>query len=296
MIINKITKNILSFFLIVFVAMFVFGCGTVKQTAVQTGGVQEPEKKVLLSGDGLTENITLTLQEMLQLPEAKYEHLYSTINSWPTPKIYAARGIKLEEIFKAAGLKKEAKCFTFKGAGNYQCSFTREQLLETPRFYFPGILKDDPAGAEQVKPIIAYEYRENCNTINKITPEELTLIMPQAYLEEQTNYAFVKDIKEITITTEDPGKWEAATAFPLAGKIAKGETVKLQHKYMDNVRIYYTLDGSTPTEKSMLYNPSTFQPELNKPILLEKDTTLKVLAKGFGKYDSETAIYNYQIK
>jgi hypothetical protein len=104
----------------------------------------------------------------------------------------------------------------------------------------------------------------------------------------------VKGIKEIMVTIDDPGKWEVATVFPPAGNIARGDKAKLQHKEIGKVKMYYTLDGSIPTEGSTLYNPSTYQPELNKPIVINENTTIKVLVKGFGKYDSDIAEYHYQ--
>ncbi len=60
--------------------------------------------------------------------------------------------------------------------------------------------------------------------------------------------------------------------------------------------MYYTLDGSMPGENATLYNPSTYQPELNQPIVINQDTCIKVVVKGFGKYDSDMAEYRYQIK
>jgi hypothetical protein len=59
---------------------------------------------------------------------------------------------------------------------------------------------------------------------------------------------------------------EAATTFPTEGRIAAGESVKLQHKFSGLVKLHYTLDGTDPTELSPMYNPSTYQPELNLPI------------------------------
>jgi hypothetical protein len=119
--------------------------------------------------------------------------------------------------------------------------------------------------------------------------------MPQANVNEQTNHTFVRGVNGIIVTVDDPGKWVAAAVFPLAGKIDGGDTVKLQHKEKGKVKMYYTLDGSTPSENSTLYNPSTYQPGLNKPIVIDKDTVIKVLVKGFGKYDSDIAEYHFYI-
>lgn len=254
------------------------------------------EKAVVVTGNGVMKETRLTLEELLELPDARFEHAYSTINNWPAAKKYAARGVKLAAVLKAAGMKDEAKCITVKGKDDFEWAFTREQLLDTPRYYFQEIMSGDPAGAEPVEPLLAYEYMESSDNLSEAKADDLCLIMPQANVHEQTNHTFVKGVREILVTVEDPGKWEKAFVFPQTEYIAAGDTVKLQHKDIGKVKMYYTLDGSTPSEKSTIYNPSTYQPELNKPIKIEQDTTIKVLVKGFGKYDSDIAEFRYKIK
>ncbi|OPZ72506.1 MAG: hypothetical protein BWY80_01115 [Firmicutes bacterium ADurb.Bin456] len=168
--------------------------------------------------------------------------------------------------------------------------------MDTPRYYYPEVHLEDPSGAVPAEPIIAYAYKESSDNPGEAGADDLCLIMPQADVREQTNLAFIKGVKEILVTEEDPGKWEKAGAYPRAGTIAGGDTVKLQHKDLGKVKMYYTLDGSTPTWASMLYNPSTYQPELNKPIRIDRDTTIKVLVRGFGKNDSDIAEFHYRIK
>jgi len=64
---------------------------------------------------------------------------------------------------------------------------------------------------------------------------------------------------------------------------------------LDQVKLYYTLDGSDPTVNSNVYNPSTtyFQPDLIRPISVNGSGTLKAIAVGYGKYDSEVLNYDY---
>lgn len=270
--------------------------------ACNDGAVQEQdssqkrEQTVVVTGNGVLKETRLTLEEMLQLPGARFEHVYSTVNNWPAKKKYAVRGVKLAVVLQAAGIKDEAQCLTVKGKDDFAWSFTQEQLLETPGYYFPEVMSGDPSGAEPVEPVIAYEYMENSDDLSQARADDLCLIIPQAYVHEQTNHTFVKGVREILVTMEDPGKWSPATVFPQAGKIAKGDSVKLQHQEIGKVKMYYTLDGSTPSEKSTLYNPSAYQPELNKPIKIDTDTTIKVLVQGFGKYDSDIAEFRYQVK
>lgn len=272
------------------------GCDSREPAGPDQDSSLTSEKVVVIAGDGVAKPSQMTLQEMLELPDARFEHVYSIINNWPTKKKCVARGVKLAVVLQAAGIKDEAKSITVKGEDGYEWSFTREELLETKRYYFPGVLDGDPAGAEPVEPLIAYEYMENSDQLSEAREDSLCLIVPQANVNEQTNHAFVKGINEIVVTVDDPGKWDTATVFPQEGIIPRGDTVKLQHREIGKVKIYYTLDGSIPTEQSTLYNPSTYQPELNKPIVIDQDTTIKVLVKGFGKYDSDIAEFYYQVK
>ena len=65
---------------------------------------------------------------------------------------------------------------------------------------------------------------------------------------------------------------------------------------MDQVKIYYTMDGSEPTVHSAVYNPSTtyFQLQLIQPLPVQGPMTVKALAVGFGRYDSGVAIYEIE--
>ncbi|MGI5920885.1 MAG: FN3 associated domain-containing protein [Syntrophomonadaceae bacterium] len=279
-----------------FCLLMIAGCHGDKNVSTSQPGNPGLEKEINITGDGITKPGPLTLKKVMELPDAQFEHIYSIINNWPAQKELVARGVKISAVLKAAGITSEAKCITIKGKDGYESSFTRQQLLETKRYYFPHVKEGDSSQAELVEPIIAYEYLENSNRLSEARTDSLCLIVPQANVKEQTYHTFVKDIQEITVSKEDPGKWETATVFPAAGKITRGDTVKLQHYKLGRVKLYYTLDGSIPTEKSMLYNPSTYQPELNKPIVINQDTTIKVLVKGFGKYDSDIAEYHFQVE
>jgi hypothetical protein len=254
------------------------------------------EERISISGDGVVKPVSLTLAEMLALPGARSEHVYSIINNWPNKKFIAARGVRIAVLLETAGIKNDARLITIKGEDGYEASFTVHQLLATKRYYFPGLLTGDPRGAKEVEPIIAYEYLENSSQLSEVRADRLCLIIPQADIKEQTNQCFVKAVKEIAVTCDDPGKWTPASVFPAPGHIAAGDTVKLEHKDAGRVKMYYTLDGSIPTGDSPLYNPSAYQPELNRPIVINQDTTIKVVVKGFGKNDSDIAIYYYQVK
>ena len=61
---------------------------------------------ITINGEGVANSLTLTRQELEAMEQ--YEHLYSVINTWPTKRWYAARGVKLRELLNLAGIKEEA--------------------------------------------------------------------------------------------------------------------------------------------------------------------------------------------
>ncbi|MCL1975500.1 MAG: chitobiase/beta-hexosaminidase C-terminal domain-containing protein [Firmicutes bacterium] len=227
------------------------------------------------------------------LPEQTglFTHMYSTVNNWPASHIYAASGYSVAAILTAAGLKDNARTITFHGADGYEVSFTAQQLF-SPQYYYPQAGENEN-GAEPVWPIIAYRWREGASDLSDIPHNKPSLIIGQRFPSEHNNAAFVVGIAEIIIDNAPGEAWPAASTFPLPGSIAAGETVKLQHPNYGMVKLYYTLDGSEPTYSSTLYNPSTYQPELNRPIPITEPTTIKVLVSGYGKDDSAIAVFNF---
>lgn len=285
-------------FLALIAIILLIGCSACgRQHLSQTDlNDEEQAQGITISGDGVTEPKSMTLEQMKELPDAQFEHIYSTVNNWPTRKKYAARGILVSKLLEYAGLKDEAKSIRFLAEDGFAIPFTREQLLETDRYYFPHVFEGDSSDAIKVEPLLAYEYAEGSDDLNDVEEDDICLIVPQEYVDEQTNVAFLKNVKEIIVSTEDPGKWDLPTAFPSPGVIAKGETVKLQHEDMSFVKIFYTTDNTDPKKSGKVYNPSTYQLELTKPITIEEDTIIKAYVKGFGKHDSDMAIFEYTVK
>ena len=237
---------------------------------------------------------SFTEGELKRLPPelaCDFSHAYSTINNWPTPRFYAAEGYSVEGILQAAGVLDTAQTVTFRAADGYEAGLTREQLL-SPQFFYPQVGEKDN-GAIQVKPIIAYRWRDGTDDLSEVYENKISLIFGQRNPFEHTNPAFVANVSEIIVDDAPSETWAAADTFPPAGPIAEGETVKLQHPLYGLVKLHYTLDGSDPTPLSTMYNPSTFQPELNKPIPITGPTTIKVLVTGYGKNDSEIAEFEF---
>ena len=253
------------------------------------GALEAP--RVTISGDGIEGEMTFTLAEMLALPDAAFEHVYSTINNWPAARFYAGRGIKVAAILDAAGVLDTANLITFRSFDSYETALTRRQLLGDAQYYFPFVAEGSGGGALIVEPILAYEFKEGSDDLTKAAPENLCLIFGQRNPFEHTNPAFVENISEIVVSAAAPERWREAGIFPASGRIPVGDSIKLQHPEFGLVKMFYTLDGSEPTELSAMYNPSTYRPELNKPIVFTGSAVLKVLVTGYGREDSPVAVY-----
>jgi len=233
--------------------------------------------------------------ELCRLPQdqaGSFAHAYSTINNWPAARFYAADGYKIISILTMAGVFDTAQTVTLRAVDGYEVSLTREQLL-SPQFFFPDVGEND-SGAVPVEPIIAYRWREGTADLSDIFENKPALIFGQRNPYEHTNPAYVVGVAEIVVDDSPSDTWPLASTFPLPGPIAGGETVKLQHQFFGIVKLHYTLDGSTPTPLSAMYNPSTFQPELNRPIPITEPVTIAVLVTGYGKNDSEIAVFEFE--
>lgn len=218
-------------------------------------------------------------------------YTYSTVNNWPAPRFYVANGYSVSSILRAAGAFDSARTVTFLAADGYGVSLTREQLF-AEQYCFPHV-NEDPEDAAPVQPMIAFRWREGAEDIGEIRDDKPIFIFGQRTPFEHTNPAFVVGVAEIIIDDSECEVWQTATTFPEPGEIDVGETVKLQHPAFGLVKMYYTLDGSDPTAFSTMYNPSTYQPELNRPILISAPTTIRVLVTGYGKNDSEIAVFEF---
>ena len=221
----------------------------------------------------------------------RFSHVFSTINNWPATRFYAAEGYSVAAVLTAAGLFDVAQTVAFRAEDGYEVSLTREQFL-APQYFYPQV-NENGYGAETVYPIIAYRRREGTDDLRAIRDDKPCLIIGQRNPYEHTNPAFVENVSEIIVSDAPCARWPMASTFPAPGPIASGETVKLQHPSYGIVKLHYTLDGNEPTMLSKMYNPSTYQPELNAPIPITEPTLIKVIVCGFGKTDSEVAVFAF---
>lgn len=107
-----------------------------------------------------------------------------------------------------------------------------------------------------------------------------------AKIQVKALYGNKNAISEVTVKMP---QWEKALS-PVAsigsGSILKGTEVSLEAA-TEGTTIYYTLDGTVPSkDNGRIYRA---------PIAINQNLTLKAVAVGDNLYDSEVAVYNYEI-
>ena len=275
-------------------------------------------------GEGVTTPLELTQAELEAMEQ--YEHVYSTINTWPTKRWYIARGVKLRDLLSLAGFKEtEATLIKFIAADDYEMTLTVKELLVDKRYYFPGLKENHPTegsipgspeGAVEVEPIISLVAAEDSED-----PEEMDdrnapmLVLGQRAVTEQTWLLFVKYVKKIEVLNTPLEKWDAPKVnVPDGMALPPGTQLKLENKDTDADKIYYTTDGSEPTLDSPMFNWSARRwweqrgdvDSINIPLEIVKEmisdnvggrdvVVLKMKTIGPGKEDSEVATYTFYI-
>ncbi|MFR7590837.1 MAG: InlB B-repeat-containing protein [Longibaculum sp.] len=114
----------------------------------------------------------------------------------------------------------------------------------------------------------------------KITQD--TTLKIWATMNDQENYV---DSDVVTYEYKMLEQVEKPTSSLNGESIKKGTIVELSTSTPD-AKIYYTTDGSLPTQESLAYE---------KGIVLDKDVTIKAIAIKEGMDDSEIGIYQYQV-
>jgi len=254
-----------------------------------------------VTGDGVEKTVQFILAELEALPQATYT--YSGYNHWPSLQLFKnMQGPTLKTILAAAGLKDNAVFIRVKMNEQVYSEFTIAQLLDEPRYYFPD--GEDEANLGKWPPTRSDSRKSPVETMIALSQEHGKLIYGQCAINEPTccKNQMLSNLFQggtLEVLTAPPAKWEAPQADPAPGTVAAGTPVTLQHgdgtPY--HALVYYTLDGSEPGYGSSIANISypTFQPEMNKPVIIDKDVTIKTRTIGMGKLDSETAVYTYKI-
>lgn len=252
-----------------------------------------------VTGDGVEKTVQFTLAELQALPQKTYT--YSGYNHWPSLQIFKdMKGPTLKTILDAAGLKDNAAMIRCKLSDDVYSEFTRAQLLDEPRYYFPDGEDEDNLG--KWPPTRSERGKVRVETMLALNESNGKIIYGQCALNEPTccKNQMLGGLCEggtIEVLTAPPAQWEAPSADFAPGLVAPGTEVTIQHgdgtPY--HAIVYYTLDGSGPTYGSNVFNISypTFQPESNKPIPIDRNMTIKTKTIGMGKLDSEVVTYQY---
>ncbi|MEN6348435.1 MAG: hemoblobin-interacting domain-containing protein [Syntrophomonas sp.] len=274
-------------------------------------GTASAEIAVTITGDGVNTETTFTQADLEAMTQVQAQ--YSAINTYPTKKLYVGRGVKLADLLTAAGIKDDARLITVTATDGFSMTFTKAELLEDTRYYYPGLKENaeydgwvagSPDGAVAVDAILALSNADGTSFDNLSTGNAPVLMIGQRWITEQTANAFVKYVGTVEVSTATPEKWENPAATPDSGTIAEGTQVTLSTSDMNEDSIYYTTDGSDPTFASSMYNwikkrwwssRSDDLATINHPISISQDVTIKAVAVGFGKEDSDIVSFTYQV-
>lgn len=271
----------------------------------------EAQTAVTVKGNGVSSEITFSQADLEAMQQV--QAIYSTVNTWPTKKWYVAQGVRLSDLLSAAGITEDAKLIKIKSIDGFTKTLTREQL-DSPRYYYPGLKENheyygyipgSPDGAQEVETLLALKAAEN-----SVDPADMTnidaplLIMGQRWVTEQTNELFVKYVRTIEVSTSEPSRWEKPSADVEPGLVVPGTRVVLSTPDMDGDSVYYTTDGSEPSIESPMYNwikkrwwssRADELEQINAPIEITRNTTIKAIAVGPGQKDSQTAVFEYLV-
>jgi hypothetical protein len=258
-----------------------------------------------------------TVVQLEALPQ--HQELYSCINTWPTKRWYVGKGVALSYLLgrEQSDISSSATLVKIVSSDGYYMTLTVEELLNAPRYRFPnfkegsgdadGHLPGSSAGKVKVEAIlglVSVEASDNPDYMNSLNA--LLLMLGQRAVTEQTGPLFVKNVNKIEVLTDSIPQWDEPTAKPESGTVFIGEgEVELSNLGMDQDKVHYTLDGSTPTLESPIYNwiarrwwssrGEDTVAEVNHPITITKDTTIKAITIGPAKRDSSVATFTYKV-
>lgn len=260
------------------------------------------EIALTVKGDGVNNTVQFTMEQLKALQTTAD---YTGYNYYPSLQIYKnTTGVTLKTLFEqAGGLKDNATMIKIKSPSSTYSYYTKRDLMDLPRYYFPAgedssDCSDWPPsgrgsweGAVPVDTMIAFISSGKLifGQQDPLEPtccqgEQITQLLPGCTIE---------------VTTESLEQWDMPWAEPDSGTVIPGTAVKMHYEddSLWHTRIYYTLDGTEPTVKSNIFNISypTFRPELNKPIPVTGDITIKARAIGLGKLDSEVRTFHYSL-
>ncbi len=278
-----------------------------------SGQQPDPDEDIVLTitGDGVANPQKYTKSQLEAMPQE--QHVYSSVNTWPTKNWYVGKGVSLQHLLNEAEIRGNAQQIKFYSRDGYYTTLTVQELLYDKRYRFPnfmsggqeGHIAGSSSGASAVETIIALNSASGTdNPAYMNDTNALLLMLGQRAVTEQTGPQFAKYVNRIEVLTTAPGKWEVPRADTASGTVTTGTQVKLSSTYNDQDKIHYTTDGSTPTLESPMYNwiasrwwssRSDVLDAINCPIELTKDTTIKAITIGPGKQSSDVVEFTYRV-
>ena len=252
-------------------------------TAAACGNGASDEPILTVSGEGISEPMEFSLKDLQTLDDQTL--VYSTVNNFPSTKYARAQGCSLAALLGACGTGEDITQITVSADDGFSKTFSRDQLLGTAYFY------DLSGNPTEVPAMLAWAYSDDSGKVpGEAEPiDGLRLIFGQQGPHQANASASVQHVSSIEVSTEPLPRLQPCSF----NKTAEG-LIELVYDDMDQVKLYYTLDGTDPDPlTSEVYNPSTsnFQPELNAPLDLPAGTKIRAMAVGFGWADSEISEY-----
>lgn len=239
---------------------------------------------------------------------------YNTVPSWKTS--LNAQGPTVASLFEKAGVNLESLAgntlISFVAGDGYTVKFTKDQLVAA-RFYYPsgnagtsnGLLGGASAQANKVL----------VPTIINLAANDGTLSIGQTLPNEQTwdgfNQMMASGGKIIIgdaaaqwnpVTTAGVRSSGVVTGIVSGSKVKVGTTIDFTRPNGSSnkvAKIYYTLDGSTPTSSSTLYNYNEYAGAFGQTngILLNQigDLIIKTIVIGRGGQSSTVSTFTYHV-
>jgi len=247
-----------------------------------------------ITGNGVSSETAWTLSQLQAMTGGFRQNIYSTTNNWPSFGHTEAHGVSVPYLLGRAGVLDGAASFRFISTDGYHFTLSRRQIFNT----LTSFANHSPlgsSGGSAVEPVIAWRFGDP----GSLREANLRLFIGHSGPNEVNNAAFVRDLMKVEITTESRGTWAVPTASIADGSIVEaGTQLELLHDFRDNVKIYYTLDGSEPSFTSNIFNPSTsfFQPHLTVPIELTETVTIRAFAAGLGRDPSPVVTFTFTVE
>ena len=252
-------------------------------TAACGGGGVSDEPVLTVSGAGLETPMEFRLKDLQAMDDQTL--VYSTVNNFPSTKYARAEGCSVAALLEACEVGDEVTQITVSADDGFSKTFSREQLLGEAYVY------DLSGKPTVVEPMLAWAYSDDGGKVpsDAESIDGLRLVFGQQGPHQANASASVQNVSRIELSAEPLPRLE-----PCSFQKTEDGLTELVYEDMDQVKLYYTTDGSDPDPlTSEVYNPSTsnFQPELNAPLALPAGTTLRAMAVGFGYADSKISEY-----